>query len=336
MPKSDHHSALSRQWEMLQLVPQRPPGITVRDLRMRLGEAGYPVTARTIERDLNSLSAHFGLCCDQDDSSRAQYWYFAVGEAPDLGSVNLVDAVSLSLAGDVLEKMLPGVLLEPVSGKIAKARSKLKALDKVGLARWSEKVRYVPGNQELLPPLVQRSIMDGVQTALLEKRQILVTYGAFQQTPGELRLHPLSLILRGSVPYLVARTFDYQDLRIYALHRMENVELLTDAAIEPPGYSVDAYLDSGAMQFSSGKDLRLKARLSEELAIYLSETPLAENQKIRYRGESWQLEATVKDSWQLEFWILSQSAGITVLSPKSLRDKIESQLTAAARNYEKT
>lgn len=333
MPKSDKPSTIARQWEMLKMIPTRRPGITVRKLRDQLTEEGFPVSIRTIERDLDGLSSLFDLVDEQDPTSRAKSWYYASGKAPELGSIELADAVSLALAGDVLEKLLPGVLMEPVTQKIAKARSKLKTMNQVGLARWSEKVRYVPGTLELQAPQIQPKIMTSVQNALLEGKQVEITYDPFNEKSKKLRLNPLSLVLRGSVPYVVATAFAYPDLRLYAIHRMRKVEILDEPVSVPDDYSVDAYLESGAMNFNPGKTFKIKARLTKDLAIYLSETPLSLDQKINFRNDGYELTATVQDSWQLHFWLMSQGPGITILSPENLRARTQGALKAALANY---
>lgn len=333
MPKSDKHSTLARQWQILKLIPSRLPGLTTREIRDQLEEEGYPVTLRTVERDLEGLSWQFGIGSGGDESTRANRWYSTTGKPLEIGSIDLVDAVSLALAGDVLEKVLPGVLLQPVANKIEKARKKLKALNNVSLASWSDKVRYVHGSMELLPPKIQPRIMAIVQSALLENRQLDITYDAFNEKPKQLRLHPLSLVLRGSIPYLVATAFEYSDLRLYAVHRMRKVTQIDEPVTIPADYSIDAYLSSGAMDFTAGEMLKLNARLSDELAIYLSETPLADDQKINFRGGQYHLTATVRDSWQLHFWIMSQGASITVVKPLDLCKKIKQILSSALDNY---
>lgn len=334
MPKSSKYFATDRQWQMLKLVPQRPPGITVRDLVRKLADAGYPVSRRTVERDLNEQSRQFGLTNSKDPSGRVQCWYFAANKVPDLGSVDLVDAVSLTLAGDVLKQLLPTVLLEPVNRKISKARTRLKDLDNLPLARWSQKVRYVPSNLSFNPPSIPRRIMRAVQTALIEEKQMEVSYAPFGKKPHQLRMHPLSLIQRDNVPYLLATTFEYTDLRIFAIHRLSKVEVLEEKAVIPPDFSVDDYISGKGMEFGSAKIISLKARLSEKLASYLMETRLNSDQKIVYRNNSWELTSSVRDTWQLRFWLLSQAADLTVEKPLSLRKELTAQLQQAIERYQ--
>jgi hypothetical protein len=49
--------------------------------------------------------------------------------------------------------------------------------------------------------------------------------------------------------------------------------------------------------------------------------PHQSGSRIDFRKGAYQLEATVHDTWQLHFWILSQGAGITVSSPASLKEQ---------------
>ena len=103
----------------------------------------------------------------------------------------------------------------------------------------------------------------------------------------------------------------------------------------PEGFSIDDYLASGAMDFGGGEEIKFCAKLGESLANYLAETPISANQKLSYQNDAWQVEATVRDSWQFQFWILSQGAEIEVLAPKALRASVAGQLANAATPYRK-
>lgn len=333
MPKSSKYFATARQFQMLKLIPLRPPGISVSELVEKLNEAGYPISRRSVERDLNEHSLQSGLTCQADSSKRVQRWYHATNQVPDLRSVDLVDAVSLSLAGNILEQLLPDVMLETVSQKIRMVRAQLEGMNRLPLARWSQKVSYVPPNLSFIPPSIQRRIMRAVQTALIEEKQIQVSYEPFQKKPHSLCLHPLSLVQRGHVLYLLATVGEYKDVRIFAIHRMSKVEMLEEAAVIPPGFSVDDYISHGGMDFGSGEIIQLEARLSDKLATYLTETPLSETQKISYRNNYWKLTASVRDTWQLRLWLQSQANNLVVEEPIYLREEITAYLRQAIDLY---
>ncbi|MCP5544839.1 MAG: WYL domain-containing protein [Akkermansiaceae bacterium] len=77
----------------------------------------------------------------------------------------------------------------------------------------------------------------------------------------------------------------------------------------------------------SGETIRLQARV-------LRLTPLSHDQKITARDGRHTLTATVRRSWQLAFYILSQGERMTVLKPKSLRDEIVATLRRSIEQYE--
>lgn len=332
MPKSSNHLALARQWEMLKQLPGRAPGITARELTEQLSGAGFAVTKRTVERDLNDLSLQFGIVCN--DASMPYGWHWLPGQQQTFGSVDLVDALSLSLAEDVLRQMLPPSMLEALQPKFDQARNKLATLSENPMARLGKKVRYVPPSFSYQAPTVRPRILESIQQALVEECQIEVRYAAFRKEAKAMRLHPLSLVQRGNVPYLVATSFDYTDVRLYPVHRFEEVTLSEQAAVTPPDFSVDTYLVSGALDFGGGEPIQFKAKVGESLANYLAETPIAEDQKLSYQNGAWQIQASVTDSWQFHFWILSQGAEIEVLEPQGLRESVAEKLKQASGQYE--
>jgi predicted DNA-binding transcriptional regulator YafY len=203
------------------------------------------------------------------------------------------------------------------------------------LARWTEKVRYIPPVLTLQPPGVTPEVLAGVQEALLHEHQIEVVYlGPQDRRAKTLTLNPLVLVQRGPVSYLVASAFGYDDVRLYALHRMSRPHQLEASVRIPVGFSIDAYLQGGALDFGLGRPIKLKVRVREDLAYYLTETPLAADQRMVSRGGGYELTVTMPDSWQLRFWILSQGDGITVLSPAFLRRDIQAQLKSALAAYQ--
>ncbi len=52
------------------------------------------------------------------------------------------------------------------------------------------------------------------------------------------------------------------------------------------------------MEFGGAQQIRLKAWVTNQLAIYLEETPLAVDQKIQFRKGRYLLTAKVNNSWQ--------------------------------------
>lgn len=334
MPSSDRETTIARQWEILaNHLPKNRTGKSSKQLRDALAAAGHDVSKRTIERDMEELSRIFPI--DRNMASKPFGWRWMGASPFEILGMDLTEAVSLGLMEDVLRQIMPPAFLSALEGKFSLAREKLAALPKIPHARWKDVVRYVPPGMPFIPPILAPGVLATIQEALLHQRQLQVMYlKAGAKEAKEYTLHPLSLIQQGSRSYLVATAFGYETPYQYALHRMASATLLDEKLKRPKGFSLDAFIASGATQFGTGENITLQATVSDELALLLEETPIAKDQKIITRVGVRTLTATVPDSWNLHFWILSQGPEITVLKPVSMRKKVVSCLEKTLKNYQ--
>lgn len=332
MPRASHEVSLARQWELLKLLPPRPPGKTSADLCSSLGAAGHKVSKRTVERDLIELSRIFPIL--SNEISKPYGWHWRPGTRFDIPGIDLAEAVSLGLLEELLRQLIPHGFMEALEGRFTEAREKLQSLPRNPYAKWADLVRYIPPGLPFRPPAIAPGVLRAVQDALLQQRRLKVGYiSAGTSSPKELVLHPVSLIQQGERPYLLAGTFDYDKLLFYAIHRMQSAEVLAEPSKRPRSFSLDDFLAKGGAQFGEGHDILLKAHLTDNLAAILRETPLSPDQAITTRNGKNTLTATLRDSWQLQFWILSQGPYITVLQPAALRKHIIALLQKTLANY---
>jgi predicted DNA-binding transcriptional regulator YafY len=333
MPKSAVHNAIARQWELLKSLPTRGSGITAAGLTERLRDAGFKVAKRSVERDLIELSRLFPIRCN--DISMPYGWLWMQDSAFDLPGLDYTEALSLVLVEELLSKLAPVSLRRVLEPKFKQARQKIGSLTGNRYAHWTDRVRYVPPSLPFIAPRVEVRVLETVQDAILQQRQLKLRYsGPDDASPRELTLHPLTFIQHGPISYLVATAFSYTDPRLYALHRMVSVQMTKEPSRRPDGFSLDGILADGGMQIGDAGMIQLKAVVSNTLACYLAESPLAKDQKLISEGKGRHLlTASIKDSWQLHFWILSQGAEITVVHPKDLREQICGNLQAALKSY---
>ena len=224
-------------------------------------------------------------------------------------------------------------MLKTLEPRFESARKKLAALDSLPISKWSSKVRYIPDSLPTTQPFVKNSILETLQTALVGGRQIIVAYAPMWKKTNTYTLNPLAIVQRGARGYLIAVIDGYENPVQFAIQRLRSVEILKTSAIRPKGFSLDKYIESGVMQFGQGEVVKLKANVSETLAMYLDECEIAKDQKLRFVDGKWQLSATIKNSWQLMFWIRSQGSDITVLSPKSIREDLLNDAKKVVENY---
>lgn len=327
------HNTLSRQWEMLKLLPSKAPGMTSAQLHQALLDAGYPVSKRTVERDLQELSGLFPLQCN--DRGTPWGWHWLPGTALELPGLGLTEALSLAMVEDALPTLLPRHLYKGLEARFQQARNKLESLtDDNANARWPHKVASVRPELSLRPPAISPEVLENIQLALLEERQLRCHYySAHNDKERELTLNPLALVQRGLVTYLIATAPPYADPRQYALQRFRSATPLETPLEGADGFDLQAYLASDALQFNPGEPMRMQAWVSDTLARLLRETPLSEDMSLEACADGHRLQATLRDSWQLRWWLLQQGPNLCVQAPASLRQFMLDSLQQSLQRY---
>jgi predicted DNA-binding transcriptional regulator YafY len=319
----NHNDTQLRQWAMLKRIPQHPRQITAGELTESLKSEGFEVGKRTIERDLLSLSGIFPLIAN--DRSRPYGWSWSKdAEAFALPAMSPLQALTLELAHDHLATLLPASLLDTLAPYFKCAEGVLSSGDGVKkLANWRKKVAIVPPNQPLIPPNYPEAIIEAVHSALLSEQQLEITYASREQAePKTYPIHPLGIVQRGAVTYLVATLYDYTDIRLLAVHRIQAAQVLDQPAKPPKDFDLSQYISQGAFGFDEGGVIKLVVRFTVPAAEHLWETPLSLNQEIMPDQPGWvRLQATVPDTAQLRWWLMGFGECVEVLEPVSLRDE---------------
>ncbi|ANI04236.1 WYL domain-containing protein [Pseudomonas putida SJTE-1] len=334
MPSTKTHNALSRQWELLQQLPKRSPGITVTELHTRLTAAGYSISRRSVERDLHDLSLVFPLQCN--DAGTPFGWFWKPGVSVELQGITLTEAVSLTLVEDAVRPLLPGSMLSTLEPRFEHARQKLRGLGGDNpAARWPNKVASVRPDFNLRAPQIQPETLEALQHALISEQQVRCQYySAHSDKQSELTLNPLAIVQRGLVTYLIATAAPYTDVRQFAVHRFRSVKVLDSTCQGLESFELQTYLATDALHFGKPEKICLKAWVSEQQARLIRETPLSTDMVLEPLAQGFQLQATVTNTWQLHWWILSLGDSFVVHEPATLRQQVCDSLRRAVAAYE--
>lgn len=336
MAKDYTRNTIVRQWELLKLLPSAGSGKTIKEMTSTLVGIGFPIGERQVERDLKQLSDLMPIECKE---GKPLGWRWRQGAHRQIGSMSLPEALSWQLVADTVTALLPKSLLVSLKPHFEAAAIKLATLSSHhASASYRDKVRVIPPTLPVQPPTIIPEVLDNIQDALLKGLQIKVRYKRFGANYARrMVLHPLGLVLRGAITYLLATVDNYSDVLLFALHRFEKAEELTAKAHTPEGFRIDDYINNkGIAQFGNGELIQLTAHINKNLTLYLQETPLSVDQVIVAGESRYQLKATIVDSWQLHWWILSQGDSIEIVEPAYLRDYIWSTLKGAAKQYAKS
>lgn len=333
MPKNQ--DALFRQWHMLRLVPRYPQKITVQDICKALSGAGFEITQRSVQRDLNDLSEAFPLYCDDREKPYGWSWQKDAA-AFDLPGLSLPEALTLVMAERYLHDLLPVPMLDQLQPHFKAAKKRLEGGKGSNTKHsWLEKVISVPPTQPLLPPKIDMKVQRAISEALLQERQVSINYRRRGDKKAvEYRIHPLAMIQRGPMLYLSCRVFDYEDTRTFAMNRICSAQILEDRVEYPSDFSVTQMADLGIWAFGDGDKVKLELVFQSGYGEHLYETPLSNDQIVKeLENNQLHVQATVANTSQLQWWLLGFGDGVEVLKPNSLRGNIASTANMLALMY---
>ena len=319
---------------MLRQIPRYPGKITTRDLMERLVKDGYTVSKRTVERDLMSLSQVFPLLSDEREKPFG--WSWKKDAVPlDVPSLGNSEALAFRLIEQYLHGLLPGSIIRQLDPYFKMATQRLSGLNGESVPTWPDKIRVVQPAQPLIPPTIKSAVQECVGDALLYDRQLRIRYlSRGQKKTAEYVVHPLALIQRGQTAYLAACLFQYEDIRLLALHRIEHAVMLDETSKAPNGFNVDKYIASGALGWGDGGTIKLEANILNDAAGHLYETPLSNDQVISSDKEGWlRVTATVANTPQLNWWLLGFGDAVEVIRPIPLKNAIKKTIARLGKIY---
>jgi predicted DNA-binding transcriptional regulator YafY len=300
-----------RHWRLMELLPRHPRSITIKTIHERLEAAGFKVTRRTVERDLQGL-LESGFAIVADTAQEPYLWSWdAAAPALTLPVPSVPDALLLGMVRDYVGPMLPPQMLDALRPYLDRA---VQVLDDAKthnrLAAWRDKVHAVLPTQALIAPAVDPDVHRAVSDALMNEMQLEIEYDSMSGKKGQLMtVHPHAVIHRGQMAYLVGSCWDYADMRRLAMHRIRTAKNTFTPMIKQPDFNLTTYLAGGHGDFGEGKMRELDIKVSPSLAQYLTECKLTTNQKLTRTKtpEGWfRLRASLPDTPQLRSWLLGQ------------------------------
>lgn len=252
------------------------------------------------------------------------------------------EALALLLLEERLKTELPPAIRDCLKQYIDNAKVTLNNLGRGSQHhKWQRKIAHVSPNQPLRPATIRHDVYEEVLRALYDDLQLRVSYRKRgSDAPDKYRIHPLGLLLRGAVTYLVCTINDYDNPVMLALHRFLWAKSVNEKSLTPKGFTLQGYIDAGGGEFatgeaSSGQLVSLDAEFSLGVGQHLKETPLEKDQVLTDLDDGrTRLMATVRDTQQLRWWLLAFGPRVKVSAPAELRNWIANEHQTAARLYE--
>jgi predicted DNA-binding transcriptional regulator YafY len=314
--KAQSHSTskLGRQlaiWRLLKSTSGTDEGLDLRTLARRFG-----VSKNTIHRDVDQLSLG-GVPITQVLVGQRQLFKMMPGMVPAL---QLTDEDRRSLA--MAQALSAPYRRTPPGRALASTVAKLDA-------RFSD-VFVAASPAGLVAPRAR--VFDGALEAILARRRCRV--GHRRRFSGEVRSHelePYELQLQGGVIYLRGRVLPRGSSVSFAMHLIEQVELLDEMFRRPRRPS---FPDRRFGVFD-GRAERVEARFHPDIAPYIRERRWHPSQRIEARPDGW-LAFNARLSGMHEFvgWLMSWGDRAELLRPLEWRREVLRRARGLTRIHE--
>ncbi len=284
---------------------------------------------KTIQRDIDFMRDEFCMPIEFD-SRRNGYVYTEPVQAFPPVQIGVEELMALFVARKVMS---------PIAGTAVEhaLREGFKRLAELAGASvhisWQELDQafsvHEPGLME-----TDLALVELLSTALVGHRKLFLRYKSAKNRRLKARvIQPVHLAQVQGGWYLFAHDESVQELRIFALPRMQEVELLPDTFDPHLAFNLDDYL-SGSMNLVTDPELPetdVHIRFTGYAAVLVAERNWHHSQQIHEQPDGSclmhlrlsQLDAVVP-------WVISWSGLAEVLEPASLRDKVVTSAKAIA------
>lgn len=319
--------------ELLKRIPKRSK-ISTSDLHKQLKAAGFERDVRTIQRQLDELTQHFGIERDTRSKPYGYQWKESAGGMA-VQQLSEQEALLLTLAEQQLRSLLPSSVMRSMGGFFNEARSTLRygggtaatnlSTSVSGPAKlakeWLKKVRVVSQTQPLLPPSIQPEVLETVSQTLYDNHYLDVAYQNAKGGITKARVMPLGLAQQGVRLYLVCRFEGFENERSLALHRLQSAVATGLPFERPADFSLEAFDNDGRFGFGSGEWIDLHFRITQNSGLHLLETPLTTDQTVTVMGQPathYEIRARLVKTQQLIWWLRGFGDAVEVLAPAGL------------------
>jgi len=324
-----------RQIAMLELIPRSPRKTYTKEIKDKLADRGFEIDERSIQRDLVALERTLPLVCDSRDKPYGWSWAKS-SEGIQAPAMDPVEALTLSLAEQYLEPLMPKASYKRIGIFFDRANAVLKEQSPKLINRWRQRVRVLPEMLRFKKPKINNGVEQALYEAAFEGKQIKAQYRKRGESRSNLRhIHPLGIVMKGSINYLICvMDEDKKNPRYLPMHRFLQVEVLNKKVKEPEDFNLDEFTHINNLSYEYSKDLyTFKAVFDNTAAAHLIETPLNSSQKTkRLQDGRLLISARMTDTLQFEQWLMSFGSDVEILAPNKLRNKFKK----LAENLNKT
>jgi predicted DNA-binding transcriptional regulator YafY len=309
---------VTRQWLLLQKL-ESPRGTTLEELAASLPE-DWECHPRTIRRDLEALEVRFPLIVERVRGQTRWRLMDGYRHLPPL-VFSPTELMALVFSRD---------LLRPLDGTLIKT-SLDSALNKATSLLPQDARTYVRQMQGYFsvgsgPHRVYRQHQQAIEQltrAIAQTRTVqLRYYSASRDRTTRRDVDPYRLWYTAGVLYLIGYCHRRRDIRMFAVDRIRSLTTTSRPCQMPLGFDLEAYVRD-ALVVMRGKAIQIELLFDRPTAAWMRDHVWHPTQQMKpLKDGRLQMTLEVADTRELLGWILHFGAGVEVIRPASLKEKV--------------
>jgi len=313
----------TRQLMLFAKIEKSRFGLSLQELVASLPE-DYARHTRTIRRDLEALELHFPVFATRQNGRTV--WKLVEGYrggVPQLG-FSPAELMALVFSRD---------LLKPLDGTPIK-ESLDSVFNKAAAALPSEAVAYIQRLRSYFSVgfgphknySAYRETLDRLTRAIDQKRTVeMKYYSASRNATGRRSVDPYKLWYADGALYLIGYCHRRRDVRMFAVERIRSLVVTSKPCQMPLQFDVEAYVQD-ALIVMRGKPIDVELVFDRGTAAWVKDREWHPSQRLELtKGGRLKMFLGVADTPELLGWILSFGAGVRVVAPAQLRDRVRSE-----------
>jgi len=307
-------SKVERLYHLHNILNQRRTPISRQELMERL-----ECSQATLYRLVGELRDFLGAPLEQDKESRGFYYDRSLDQPFDLPGIWISpsELQALLTARQVLGNVQPGLL----EGELESLQSRITALLRqkgVEAEEGDSRIHIQSAASRAVPARMFQDVL----AALIKRQRLHIRYhGRRKDQVSERSVSPQRLTQYRNSWYLDAWCHDSDGLRSFALERVREQRLLSDAAKEVSEHDLATHFDRSYGIFSGPAEHEAKLRFTQEMSRWVADEVWHPDQKGSFDAEGrWLLTLPFSSARELVMDILRYGSDVEVLAPDFLRD----------------
>lgn len=316
------YSQASRLHDLIRILEARY-GATVDELVEEC-----QVTRRTIYRDLQAIiDAGYPLVNERQDDGHVLYSFISgFSKMPPI-VFSLEELMTLYLCRGQLDFLEGTPFQDDLNAIFSRIRSNLPPRSVAHLERLAE--ASSPRFLGFKDYSHHKELLGSLRQALLKQQQCQIDYRPVGREVSQYQIDPYTLLFYKNGLYIGGYAHNRDGLRLFAVERIEGIELLDQRFQVPDDYRVDQLTGTAFGLIEEGETHELELYFSSEVAPYIRERIWHPEQEIvEHEDGSLLLRFSASGDREILSWLYSFIPHVKIIGPESLRDEFIRSLSS--------